>query len=167
MESLAEKKGGAIAFDVEVGPGRRCSIIRIAIVRRLDGRWQTTWLQGSSWLFASRRSFGTVQGLFPGEYLVARVSCQVGNHTTSLNGPYAKFRVNVGEVINLGVLKLDYQTEGILGLTGKMKKSISGMTPEVRAKIKEDYPRTFAKAVERRMTMVGPDEVQIKKRGLW
>jgi hypothetical protein len=167
MEALREKKGGAVALDVEVGPGRRCSIIRIALARRVDGQWKSSLFPGSMWLFAKRLSFGTVQALVPGDYLVGGVSCQVGQSTTSLNGPYAKFSVKVGEVINLGVLKLDYQTEGLFGMTGKMKKSITGMTPEVRTKMREEYPRTFAKAVERRMTLVGPEEVQIKKKGLW
>ena len=163
MKTFAEGKVGAVALDADV-PGHKCNMIEIDVDRLVDGKWRITPVRGSYWTFGTRMAYGGMNTLPPGEFFVARVNCRFGNRTTRLNGPYAKFQVKVGEVVNLGVLRLDYKTEGVFVVTGTLKKSIAGMTPETRAKMKEQFPRMFPKAVDRHMTMVGPAEVGIKQR---
>jgi len=163
VKTFAEGKVGAIAMAAEVGPGRRCSGLEMNIGRVVDGKWRSTPIRAQAWVFETM-TYGGMTTIVPGEFTVMSVSCKSGNNTTTLNGPYAKFQVRLGEVVNLGVLRLDYKTEGIFVVTGKLKKSISGMKPEMRAKMKEEFPGMFPKAVDRHMTMVGPAEVDIKKR---
>ncbi len=163
VKTFAEGKVGAIAMAVEFGPGRRCHEFNIDIGRVVDGKWRSTPIRAQSWVFETM-TYGGMTTMVPGEFSVMSVSCKVGNNATTLNGPYAKFQVRLGEVANLGVLRLDNKTEGVFVVTGKLKKSIAGMKPEMRAKMKEEFPGMFPKAVDRHMTMVGPTEVDIKKR---
>jgi hypothetical protein len=163
MRLLGEKKVGAIALDVEVGPGRKCEQIDIHIGRLVDGKWRTDTIKGSSWFFRTQTAYGGMSSLVPGDYVIGSVTCKSGNHRTFLRGPHAKFQVNLGEVVNLGTLRLDYETEGFFEMTGKMKKSIEAMKPEAKANLKERFPRAFVKAVDRRMTLIGAAEVNIKK----
>jgi hypothetical protein len=163
VKTFAEGKVGAIAMAAEVGPGRRCEQLDIDIGRVVDGKWRSTPIRAQAWVFETM-TYGGMTTIVPGEFSVMSVSCKFGNNTTRLNGPYAKFQVRLGEVANLGVLRLDYKTEGVFVVTGKLKKSIAGMKPEMRAKMKEEFPHMFPKAVARHMTMVGPVEVDIKKR---
>ena len=114
MKTFAEGKVGAVALDADV-PGHKCNMIEIDVDRLVDGKWRITPVRGSYWTFGTRMAYGGMNTLPPGEFFVARVNCRFGNRTTRLNGPYAKFQVKVGEVVNLGVLRLDYKTEGLRG----------------------------------------------------
>ena len=171
MEALGNGKFGAVVLDVEtINNGRlaRCDEHEITVARQVNGRWQTSTIRGRTHIVlvgALQTSQGGIGALAPGDYVVASTLCKSGRNRSTMQGPYAAFQVKAGEVVNIGVLRLEFDDDILFGtIKGKLKKSISGMTPEARAKLKEEFPRTFPKAIERRMTMVGPPEVEIQKR---
>jgi len=46
-----------------------------------------------------------------------------------------------------------------------MNKSVESLAPEALADLAQKYPATFPKAVERRMELIGPAEVNMKQKG--
>jgi hypothetical protein len=162
---LTEKKLGVALLDVMVGPRRRCDHIDIYITRKSEGQWRVAAkVRGSSWFFAQQTRYGGMPALKPDEYRIGMVDCVSGNHHTRLIGPYARFNTHAGELTNIGVLRLDYELEGFIVRAGTLRKSIEGMGPEARASLKQKIPRFYPRAVERRMTLLGPTEVKIKSR---
>jgi hypothetical protein len=163
---LDDGKGGAVAIGVSMARSG-CSGIDVVIGQVVDGKWKTRKLPMPSKPFSKQTAFGAMTSLRPGAYAVAGVICSRGNQRNALNGPYARFQVNAGEVVNVGLLNINFELEGVLiQTTGKLSKSVDAMPAEVRADLKERFPLVFPKAVERRMTLVGPTETDIKKRGL-
>ena len=66
-----------------------------------------------------------------------------------------------GEFVDVGVLKLDYKTEGFLVHTGTMHKSVVREGPEALADHKSKLPSSIARLVQRPMTLVGPADIAI------
>jgi hypothetical protein len=171
LQAIREKKAGAVAFDIEV-VGIGCEEANTTVVRMVNGQTvhfvTITNDRRVSFSAALRIPQGGMSSMTPGNYLVSSVFCKSGNSRSTLNGPYAAFQVRPGEVVNLGVLRLETVVDNPSNIftrqvTG-LKKSVKGMPPEVRTKMKEEFPQAFPLAVERRMTLVGPAEVSIKQR---
>jgi len=167
-QELREKKAGAVAFDVVPRVGRNCTRVETNVSRQVSGgpAQLFTILNSTaiSLFVALPTSQGGVAALPPGDYLIASVLCQSDRHRITLAGPYAAFQVRPGEVVNLGVLRLEVATGGPFGQAGKLTKSVAGMTQDGRAKMTDEFPQTFPLAVERRMTLIGPAEVDVKRR---
>jgi len=152
MRALADRKQGLIFFEV-IGAG--CPPGVVSFGRAVDGK--PTAIK----LF----QYGGIGGLEPGQYSVLSVKCTTGTSATTFNGPFATFRVGVGEIVNIGALKLDYKLD-YLGLsgTGTLHKAIVSTGVDTIARLKEKIPRTFAKMINRPMTLVGPADIGIKRR---
>ena len=171
-QAVREKKAGAVAFDVELVGFGHCEQTDTTLARMANGRTAhfvtVTNARRIALGVAVPISQGGMSGITPGDYVVSSIFCKSGNHRNTLNGPYAAFQVRPGEVVNLGVLRLEVVVDDPSNIffrkvTG-LKKSVKGMTPEVRTKMKEEFPLAFPLAVERRMTLVGPPEVAVQKR---
>jgi hypothetical protein len=112
-------------------------------------------------------AYSGIGDLEPGQYAVLSVRCSAGNRTTTLDGPFATFSIGAGEIVNVGVLKLEYKLEYLgLGRNGTLHKSILSISPDTIARFKERIPRSFARMITRPMVMVGATDVPIKRRGL-
>jgi hypothetical protein len=165
-KSLDEGQAGAVAIGVSMARSG-CSGIDLLIGQLVDGKVKAGKLPMPSKPFAKQTAFGGLKAVRPGEYVVAGVVCARGSNRIRLNGPYAKFQVKAGEVVNVGLINIHYELEGVIFQTsGKLRKSVESMPADVRADLKERFPLVFPKAVERRMTLIGPAETEIRKRGL-
>jgi hypothetical protein len=109
-------------------------------------------------------TLGGVVALSPGDHVVTGISCGAGRKTT-FNGPHAKLQIRAGEVINGGAIKLvvrGHEGDFIVSAVTLVHRSIERLTPEAVAYFKKEYPRTFARAVSRPMSLVGSADVQYK-----
>jgi hypothetical protein len=168
MGQLAEKKHGVIMITAAVGPGRRCETIKLHFGRRdPEGKWRVgPGLMAAGWFFGNQTHHALVWPMSPGETHVLGVACKLGNNITNLTGPHAKFTVNAGELVNVGLLRINYETQGgfFQPKTGTSQKAIEPMSAETKAKLREEYPKAYPKAVQRLMTLVGPAETNIRQR---
>ncbi len=153
LQALSERKGGLVIIDAAVN-GRSCNGTRIFVARKGDDQLQTVAAaEGSRSILGTQIRFAGVMILAPGQYLVTRVNC--ANYTNYLlNGPFAQFHVNAGEVVNVGVLRLSTQLGGAFRSGIVRADGVGGMDPQARVRFKERIPRTYARLVERPMTLV-------------
>ena len=160
---VQEKTGAGVAIAAMIRPG--CESIDIVIGRVVDGKWQTKSVEVFYKLFVKATGYGGMTSVPAGEYTVIGLVCKSGKNRTNLNGPFATFQVNAGEVVNVGVLNLNYELEGFFNpKSGKMKKAIEPMQQDVLTDLKQKFPLVFPKAIERRMVLIGPTDVEIKRR---
>ncbi len=158
-KTLAAKRG-VVLIDAVAS----CGMPTITVGRMVDGKMQRLSAIGSASFFGKRTKYGAILLLVPGEFLVLSVSCPSGASRTVLNGPFAKFTVAAGEFVDVGVLKLDYKTEGFLVHTGTMHKSVVREGPEALADHKSKLASSIARLVHRPMTLVGPADIAIRGR---
>lgn len=151
MQVLSERKAGLVIMDARM-PGGACAGTRIFVARKDDPSLGAV-IDGSRSLFGTQIKFGGAQALLPGQYLVTRVNCT--NYTTYVMiGPFAQFHVNAGEVVNAGVLIL---RPGIVarGEKGTISAAmVTDLGAEAYSRIKEKFPRVYARMIHRRMTLV-------------
>lgn len=170
MRTLREGKAGVVLMDLEFVYGiNKCNAMEVAFGRVVSGAWRYSVVDGPTpaALFNKGRLMNAI-ALDPGEYFLVGIVCRGGDRggRIELEGPFAKFQVKPGEATNLGFLKLHYVTKDILfGTKGSMKKTVEGMSPERRAEFAKAYPTVFAKAVERRIDVVGDAESGMTKQG--
>jgi hypothetical protein len=92
----------------------------------------------------------------------------VFNHTNSYQGPFATFRVGAGELVDVGVLKLQVtvKSHGFLGIgqSGALNKSVERSGPDLDQSRKQHFPHSFARMIRRPMTIVGPAAVEFKEK---
>lgn len=154
LQALSERKFGVVIIDA-VMAARQCSRTRIYVARKVDDQWQEVAIDGTGSFFGTRTRYAGMGLLTPGDYVVARVFCG-GSTNYVLNGPFARFRVNGGEVVNLGVLvlRLGLARESTFGRWTAAATLVEGMDPGARSRLKERAPRLYARMVERRMTLL-------------
>lgn len=163
VKFLNELRGGAVILDMHF---RSCSGPQVQVARETrDGKLARTDITTSHWFLGKQNTpYVMVTTLAPGNYEVLGAVCSDGRNSRVFNGPFAKFQVKLGEVVNVGALKLDYKSTDILfGTSGKVTKSIESLTPEAVADLAKKYPTVFSKAVERRMELMGPAEAEMKQ----
>jgi hypothetical protein len=160
-KALTERKYGVVVMDVAA---TACALPTMNVGKMVDGKWRQANASGSTYLFGKQISFGGIKFLEPGEYSVLFVRCTSGAHVTVLNGPFAKFSVVAGQMVNIGVLKLDYKTEGFFVHTGTMHKSVVSTGPGTIARLKEKFPSSFGKMINRPMALIGSADVAIRGR---
>ncbi len=170
MRRLGEAKAGVVLMDVEYLQGlipAKCDAIDVALGRVVSGAWRYTVATGPvPGGLLSKPRYMPALALDPGLYFVIGVVCKNGRNRFEMEGPFAKFQVHAGEAVNLGLLKLHYQSKDILfGTKGSMKKTVEGMTPERKTELAKAYPNLFTKAVERRIEVIGDAEADMTKRG--
>jgi hypothetical protein len=123
------------------------------------------------------KPWGTPKNFTPtrvpaGDYIVAWVRCYpgAGHVKTTINGPFAKFRVNAGELVDVGTLNIRYAYENILsGITGKGKinVAIEDANPAQLAEIQKIAPLLMKRLVKRHMVRIGPPERSVSRKGLF
>jgi hypothetical protein len=157
MKLLTERKRGLVVIGA-AGPG--CSTINVG--RSGDSKPNTIKLNT-----ITLSNYGGIGALEAGQYAVLSVRCTWGNGTMTLNGPLATFSIQAGEMVNVGVLKVDFKFEYMgLGHNGTLHKTIMSISPDTVARLKEKVPRSFARMINRQMVMVGGADVAIKRQGL-
>ena len=165
VQILAKKESGIVLSDVLVGP-QKCSTTDL-VFRRADDRAKRTTASGSGTFFGNKTGHGAIKVLVPGEYLVSAILCRSATRVI-LNGPYAKFSVRGGELVDIGVLKIDYtvKSDGIFTRTGtgNLHKAVAAMDPDTKAYIAKTYPSSVARIVRRPMALIGPADTAIKTR---
>jgi hypothetical protein len=112
------------------------------------------------------RRLGGVGALLPGDYIVSQVSCATGR-THIVRGPHARIRIRSGEIVNIGMFKMimHHEHEGFtLNPFEKTfaHRAIEPLSPQAVAFFKETYPYTFARAISRPMTLIGPPDGELK-----
>lgn len=163
VKYLNELRGGAVILDMHFPS---CSGPQVQVARETrDGKLARVDITTSHWFLGKQNTpYIMITTLPPGNYEVLGAVCSDGRNHRVLNGPFAKFQVKLGEVVNVGALKLDYKSTDILfGSSGTLKKSIESLTPEALADLAKKYPTVSAKTVERRMEMIGAAEANMKQ----
>lgn len=152
LQGLSEKKAGMVVIDATMN-GRPCNGTRILVARRDDPSQNVAVADGSRSLLGTQIKFAGALVLTPGQYLVTRVVCN--NYTNYvLNGPFAQFHVNAGEIVNVGVLRLSTSLGGAFRGGTVRADGVGGLNPEAHVRIKEKFPRIHARMVTRYMTLV-------------
>jgi len=155
------KRKAVVVIDAAVA-GRRCDGLVMNVGQIVNGKSQVRRLRASSKLFGKTR-FGGITVAPEGEYVLESLTCDpYGQTRTNFNGPHAKFHVRAGEFVNLGTLKIQYESDGFR--TGKTHRSIENLGPDAMAYVKEQFPQTIAKMIKRPMTLVGPADARIQFR---
>jgi len=158
---LNQKEKGVVIFDAIVSPFR-CGAKYTMIGRKVGDRWQKDIFGGGNW---------GMRAIVPGEYTIFGVGCDVGLETKDFKGPFATFRVGPGELVDIGVLKLEVKIKsaGLLGPapSGTLHKSVERSSPDMDKRNKQRLPTSFARVIRRPMTIVGPVDVGIKEKGLF
>jgi hypothetical protein len=154
---LRERKRGIVIIDAA-----GCGAPTINVGRMVDGKMRKFSIPATSYFFGTRTRLGGLKVLEPGEYSVLSVQCQ--SPRAVFNGPFARFSVAAGEIVNVGVLKFDYKLEGFFVQTGTMHKAVVGPSAETLAGIKKRIPTSFGGIVNRPMTLIGSADVGIKSR---
>jgi hypothetical protein len=154
---LEKKDKGIVVFDVIVSPGS-CDAKYVTIGRKVDdGKWLKDIFGPANW---------GMRTLVPGEYTIFSVGCQVLNRTTAYNGSFATFRVGAGELVDVGVLKLQVtmDSHGFLGIAqpSALYKSVERSGEDLDQRRKRSFPHEFVRMIRRPMTIVGPAHVGLK-----
>jgi len=114
-ETLDEQVAKTLAAKRRRRSHRRRRVVRnatITVGRMVDGKMQRLSAIGSASFFGKRTNNGE-SCYWCGEFLCSVSVVPSGAGRTVLNGPFAKFTVAAVNV-DVGVLKLDYKTEGFL-----------------------------------------------------
>jgi hypothetical protein len=152
---------------VDAAMSRACSTVQIDVGRVVDGKFKGVGLRGTTkGLFGL--SYGDLQALPSGEYIISALRCRMSNMINRYRGPHARFQVRAGEVVDVGTLNFENKRDGIFASTGVSTRSVGPANADRIAKLKERFPRTMVKVVSRPMTLIGPAETKTKQRGtLW
>jgi len=149
----------------------KCLGTEVSVGQIVEGKYRAASLpiQGMYKVFGTPKSYGP-KGLRAGQYVVGWVKCQnvVGSVVggTTFNGPYARFQVKAGEVVDVGALKLEYESENIFAGSGKIRLSIEPTSQERLVETRKQTPTVMSKLVTRHMVLAGATERQVKRPGL-
>ena len=161
FRALKERKG-VVVVDAAF-TRRHCDTLVITFGRKVDGQMRIARVQASSRSFG-KTTFSGITDVPEGEYLLLSLTCNQFRNRSNFNGPHAKFQVRAGEIVNVGALKLQHESEGFLTRTGKTHRSIENISQEAMASLRERYPQSVAKMVKRPMTLVGPPDIRTQSR---
>jgi hypothetical protein len=148
-----ERKGGAI-IDAVIN-GLNCSGVNISVAASVDGKVAGGTFPASNTFFGNPTFSGDL-AMLPGTYMVIALSCQASGGRTLLRGPFARFQVRAGELVNVGLLRVDFKLDPASCGLGFAHRRIENLRPESVALLKERLPRTMPSVVRRPMTLIGP-----------
>jgi hypothetical protein len=158
-------KNGIVIIDAAVYVGKSyCGQPQVTFGRMVDGKLRaaTTHMPG----FFTRPIVG-MKAAAAGEYHVLRVTCTSGyRQHMNFNGPHAKFQVRAGEVVNVGTLRLDYESDGLFKTTGTLHRSVTPLSPKIASLLKERLPQTTSRMANRPMT-VSAAVTRVERPGLF
>lgn len=162
---------GAILLDGGnlVDSSRPCPGIEIGLGQVTNGKYLTLSVQQGMY-----KAWGVLKHYEPialktGQWYVGSVKCQrlvglSGSGGTTYRGPYAKFQVKAGEVVDVGTLKLQYSVENLPLRKGKIRTSMELTNQERLAETRKQTPALMSKLVTRPMILVGPPEREVVMR---
>jgi hypothetical protein len=99
-----------------------------------------------------------------GEYVVGDVGC----YRKSFRGPHAKFLVQAGEFVDVGVLTFETKQDlgDVLLMRGALRRAVGPADQKHVDKLKEEAPVLMTKLVRRPMVIPGPEEVRMNVRAV-
>lgn len=150
---LEDRNHGVIYIDAVATTTQACSNVTIFVSRVGESSWHRTAIPAARSFLGVQNAKGGYAVLEPGEYNVARVDCVDFGSRVHMIGPFARFHVKAGEVVNVGTLTL-VRGRDASGKAWVVGASVGGMRPEVRAAHRKDNPKTAARMIERHMTVV-------------
>jgi hypothetical protein len=160
---LTVKEYGVVITDVEVYRGGTIDCYSMSMQVALAGERKPTSISGNR-VNSIAVTSGADTILPPGDYVVRSITCGQGERTYRYNGPHATFTVRAGEIVNIGVLRLDVESEGFDPRVAKTKRSIGEPSPEVMVLLQRDIPQSWPKVVKRPMVLLGSAEGQAHRR---
>ena len=96
---------------------------------------------------------------FPGDYVINSIKCE----RMVYNGLQARFRIRAGEVINIGAIRFDIRArDGFFVRTTVAHRSTEPLSRDTVTYFKQAYPKTFSRAVNRPMSLVGLPDAEYK-----
>jgi hypothetical protein len=164
--ALKSNKYGAVAL--EVAPSLAgCEALEITVSQKVDGAWQHKQLEGTRWLLTQKITRPRVLVLAPGEHLITSVLCGPPNTIRgNYRGPFAKFNIRAGELVNVGKLRLDFKMNakgGIFNPIFDVHKSVVPFDAADRDYYKKELPRSLSRMTTRHMTLVGATDVVLSR----
>jgi hypothetical protein len=170
--AVAMPEGGGLVFVGAIGKGQvQCYGVGFILRPVPNPTKISISLRGTVYSRFTNPTGFEPKGLAAGQYIIASVTCDRGNlpgGATTFPGPFAKFQVRAGEVVDVGMLQIDYTNENALTVfTGRGKINLSiEPTNEMRlAEARKTFPLVMNKLVNRPMVITGPAERQVKRRG--
>jgi hypothetical protein len=153
-EMRAKKDMGGILIDaVLMRDGREVCTTMLIRVKPAGGGWldMLEFHRVGTSLLGKGALHGSFVRLPPKRYEIAEVQCGGwGSAGEAFSGPFARFEVRAGEFVDLGVLRID--------MTGRRidRVSVTAMSPQARAQLKERMPKNFGFMQMRHMTAIAP-----------
>jgi hypothetical protein len=163
----AKKDGEGLVIIAGGFEGLSCNGIEVMVGRSVDGTIQQVRIPAVNKFFGSYRNIRP-KGLGAGEWMLATVKCIIGSSGGHLfTGPYAKFTVPAGGIVDAGFLKIGYQRDDNLlktMFTGAATIRLSVIpTPEFRlAELRKQIPRVMALVKKQPMVLTVPAEQKVK-----
>ena len=155
-KDAAETPGtGQVFMEVQVndkGPlHRTCEGFIVKVVSEAGNSKAFMTQHAGTWFGRELESstYGGAAVLPAGSYTVVYVECIAS--PVRWNGRFARFNLRAGEVVNLGLLVIDY-VKPLLSLTFTSRTSVGDLTPKAVASLKKRAPVAFAKTTRRYMT---------------
>lgn len=153
---------GVIFLEVRIAeqerPGlRHCQGIDVRI-KSETGVVNTITVQNSPMLFGKildGATYGGATVIEAGVHTVERISCRDAS-AVLLVGPFARFTLQVGQIVNLGSLAIVYEV-GTFQLLNNRKKGdwrVVDLSPTAATSLAKRLPETFAKAKKQHMTAI-------------
>jgi hypothetical protein len=148
-----------------------CAAVQITVGPVVDGKYRPVPILGMhKSLLSGLRNFGP-KALKAGRYYIGSVTCQqiagTDRGSTTFSGPYARFEVRAGELVDVGSLRLEYTAENILLGRGKIRLSVEPTNQERFTQTQKVTPKVMTKLVKRHMAVIKPAERQVKRPGLF
>lgn len=140
--------------DLPCGGGTLIGMGQVTAGKYLESRGQ----QGIYKAFGALKNYEPI-ALKPGQWYIGSARCRTSR--TTFRGPYAKFQVKAGEVVDVGTLKLEYSSVNVFLSKGKISASILPTDQERLAEIRKQTPAVMKKMVTRPMVLEGPPEREV------
>lgn len=137
-------------------PGPKLCQSIIIKIKSDTGVINTLYAQVSPTLFgkvSESATYGGAAAVAAGVHTIDSVECE---GSIRLKGPFARFTLQAGQMLNLGNLQIVYQI-GPLQLIGHNNKGdwrISDLSQRATASLAKRFPETFSKAKKQYMTAV-------------
>jgi hypothetical protein len=155
--------GTTIFQNTLVSSKERCAATQISVGRVVDGKYRPMpSIQGRYKLLGEPKNYAPV-AMKAGQYLVGSVTCQQSYFTsggTTFRGPYARFHVKTGELLDVGSLTLEYQSGNFFSGSGKARTGVESTDPERLGEMKKAMPVAMKKLLNRPMVLIEPTETR-------
>jgi hypothetical protein len=162
---LAAERGqpngrGMVIIDAGFEQKMGCVGRQVGVGRPVNGKLVETPIRGMS------RFFGALTNVVPrtvlaSELYVVSATCEMrfgGSGRQIFNGPHARFHVRPGEVVDAGMLNVQYESTNFFLRTGNLRVSVGNTSEERLSGLKKRFPLLMRNYVKRPMILLRPDE---------